>query len=61
MMIQYDVNNRHSLLSELPGENILLLDGAMGTIIQSCKPEEDDFRGKRFQEHYCDIQLYASE
>ena len=55
MMNQYDVNNRHSLLSELLAERILLLDGAMGTMIQTYELEEDDFRGKRFQEHSCDL------
>ena len=43
------------MLSELLGERILLLDGAMGTMIQSYNLEENDFRGKRFQEHSCDL------
>ena len=36
-------------------ERILLLDGAMGTMIQSCKLEESDFRGARFADHGCEL------
>jgi len=36
-------------------ERILLLDGAMGTMIQRYKLEEADYRGARFQEHPCDL------
>lgn len=32
-------------------ERILVLDGAMGTMIQSYKLEEEDFRGGRFKDH----------
>lgn len=32
-------------------ERILVLDGAMGTMIQRYKLEEDDFRGERFKDH----------
>ncbi len=32
-------------------ERILILDGAMGTMIQRYKLEENDFRGKRFIDH----------
>ena len=31
-------------------ERILVLDGAMGTMIQSYKLEEEDYRGKRFKD-----------
>jgi 5-methyltetrahydrofolate--homocysteine methyltransferase len=41
----------HSLLEQ----RILLLDGGMGTLIQSYKLEEDDFRGDRFADHPCDL------
>lgn len=36
-------------------ERILILDGAMGTMIQSYKLEEADYRGKRFIDHSCDL------
>src|SRR5262245_47059364 len=35
-------------LRALARERILVLDGAMGTMIQSLKLEEDEFRGARF-------------
>ena len=36
-------------------ERILLLDGAMGTMIQSCELGESDFRGARFADHGCEL------
>ena len=35
-------------LERLLGERILILDGAMGTMIQSHKLAEADYRGERF-------------
>ena len=31
-------------------KRVLVLDGAMGTMIQQCKLEEKDYRGKRFKD-----------
>ena len=39
------------LLQELCDQRILLLDGGMGTMIQSYSFGEDDFRGTRFADH----------
>ena len=36
-------------------ERVLLLDGAMGTMIQRHKLTEEDYRGERFKEHPCDL------
>lgn len=36
-------------------ERILILDGAMGTMIQNFKLEENDFRGSRFKDHPCSL------
>jgi len=36
-------------------ERILVLDGAMGTMLQKHKFEESDFRGERFKDHPCDV------
>ncbi|QYJ83124.1 methionine synthase [Shewanella aegiceratis] len=36
-------------------KEILILDGAMGTMIQNHKLEEADFRGERFKEWPCDL------
>ena len=41
----------HALLEE----KILILDGGMGTLIQSYQLEEKDFRGERFENHPCDV------
>ena len=38
-------------IHELLRERILVLDGAMGTMIQQYKLEEHDFRGDRFKNH----------
>ncbi len=35
---------------------ILVLDGAMGTMVQSYGLKESDFRGDQFQNHPCDLQ-----
>jgi len=40
----------HSLDKELE-KRILVMDGAMGTMIQHHQLTEDDFRGKRFEQH----------
>ena len=42
-------------LKELLQERILLLDGAMGTMIQSHQLSESDFRGDEFQDHKMDL------
>ena len=39
-----------SIINDLKSR-ILVLDGAMGTIIQSYNLEEDDFRGEKFKDH----------
>ena len=38
-------------IEEILKNRILVLDGAMGTMIQRYKLEEDDFRGDRFKDH----------
>ena len=46
---------RLTALHEALENRILLLDGAMGTLIQAHKLGETDFRGDRFQDHSCDL------
>ena len=36
-------------------KRILVIDGAMGTMIQRYSLSEDDFRGERFKNHPCDV------
>ncbi len=42
-------------ISDLLRERILVLDGAMGTMIQRHKLEEQDYRGERFADWTCDL------
>ena len=48
--------NRQEELIRLLEERILVLDGAMGTMIQAHKLTEEDFRGPRFADHGCSLQ-----
>jgi len=48
--------NRASDLENLLRQRILVLDGAMGTMIQGFKLSEADFRGTRFADHGQDLQ-----
>jgi len=41
--------------ARLLGERIMILDGAMGTMIQTYKLSEADFRGPRFAGHHKDV------
>ncbi len=43
------------LLEQQLEHSILILDGAMGTMIQAYKFEEQDFRGERFADWHCDV------
>ncbi len=47
--------NKTQQLEKLLTERILVLDGAMGTMIQSYKLSESDFRGDRFKDHPFDL------
>ena len=44
----------NSLLDSL-NERILVLDGAMGTMIQTYRLDESDYRGKKFRNHKCPL------
>ena len=43
------------MIEELLKNKILTIDGAMGTMVQSFKLDEKDFRGKRFANHKSDL------
>jgi len=49
------MTNRAQILLSLLKQRIVILDGAMGTMIQGHKLEEEDFRGQRFANHPCDL------
>ncbi|WP_328824520.1 methionine synthase [Thalassotalea algicola] len=42
-------------LQQALSKRILILDGAMGTMIQQHKFEEQDYRGDRFSDWHCDV------
>ena len=50
------INDILSTLTHAARERILIIDGAMGTMIQQYKLAEADFRGERFQQHHRDLQ-----
>ena len=49
------MNDTFHTLRHLLADRILLLDGAMGTLIQRHALTEEDFRGDRFKNHPCDL------
>ncbi len=49
------MNQTEQLLRQLLSERIVLLDGAMGTMIQAHKLDEKAFRGERFAKHGKDL------
>ncbi len=50
-----DLQTIEAQLRELLARRILMLDGAMGTMIQRYKLSEADFRGDRFADHPVDV------
>src|SRR5699024_6659992 len=47
--------NDNSTIERAAAERILILDGAMGTMIQAEKPDEAVYRGERFRDHPSDV------
>ncbi|MGB7391060.1 homocysteine S-methyltransferase family protein, partial [Marinomonas sp.] len=45
----------YSIIEKRLAENVLILDGAMGTMIQSYQLEEKDYRGARFEDWESDV------
>jgi 5-methyltetrahydrofolate--homocysteine methyltransferase len=54
MSEQRTANNEQRLRDALQ-QRVLILDGAMGTMIQRYKLTEEDFRGERFKDHPRDV------
>ncbi|HQH74242.1 MAG TPA: homocysteine S-methyltransferase family protein, partial [bacterium] len=50
-----EASTNTAALRSLLARRIVILDGAMGTMIQRLKLEEADFRGERFQSHPKDL------
>ncbi len=49
------MNNSQNKISEELKRRVLVLDGAMGTMIQRYDLQEEDYRGERFKNHPCDV------
>ena len=54
-MSQHTRSNAKTTLAEAAEKRILILDGAMGTMIQRHKLEEEDYRGQQFADWHCDV------
>lgn len=50
-----ETSDRLTELEQMVRHRIVILDGAMGTMIQTHKLEEADFRGRPFADHPCDL------
>jgi 5-methyltetrahydrofolate--homocysteine methyltransferase len=50
-----DFKTRNRALMDALDQRILVLDGAMGTMLQQYKLQEEDFRGERFANHDSDL------
>ena len=48
-----------ALLEELLSDHILVLDGAMGTMVQALKLTETDIRGERFAKHHKELKNFV--
>jgi len=58
-MIISQINNVEEQLRSLLDDRILVLDGAMGSLIQSLKLDESQVRGDRFADHTKDLKNFA--
>ena len=54
-MAKGPADDRTALLERLLAERILVLDGAMGTMVQTYRLDEAGFRGERFADHGRDL------
>ena len=54
-MSKNTISSAQTTLTKAAKERILILDGAMGTMIQRHKLEEDDYRGTQFSDWHCDV------
>ena len=54
-IISKNIRRNMNKLKEIIQQRILVLDGAMGSLIQEYKLAESDFRGERFKDHPIDL------
>ena len=58
-MLQAAKTESTEILSELLSQRILVLDGAMGTMVQALKLDEAAVRGERFADHTKDLARFT--
>lgn len=58
-MLQPRPTKSYDLLQSLLAERILVLDGAMGTMIQALRLSESDIRSDRFRNHHKDLARFS--
>jgi 5-methyltetrahydrofolate--homocysteine methyltransferase len=58
-MPQFQTSPTETLLHSLLEDRILILDGAMGTMVQALRLNEADVRGDRFADHSKDLKNFA--
>ena len=58
MPLVYPTTDVSGLLDDLLGRRILVLDGAMGTMVHALQLDEADFRGERFADHPKDLKNF---
>ena len=51
-------SDRISQLKDALAQRILVLDGAMGSLIQTYRLTEEDFKGDAFANHPCELKGY---
>ena len=57
-MKDFSINRpTESDLRDILQERILIMDGAMGTMIQQEKLQEGDFKGDIFKNHSCELKV----
>ena len=49
------MKNTKEILTKILAQRIMIIDGAMGTMIQRYQPTEADYRGDRFRSHHIDL------
>jgi len=58
-MTTQTISNKRPLLDEILSERILVIDGAMGTMVQALKLDEAAVRGERFAEHHKELSNFV--
>jgi len=55
LFLNFGAMNKEQQIRQLLEQRILIIDGAMGTMIQRHKLEEADYRGERFKDWHTDV------